>query len=309
MKQFLQSFEALIDSNVPQVDASYSANTLTIQSNTGDAVTILVNFVNVVDAGDPNFNAPNVIQANRKFLRIFGTANDAEGIYNYTVSTFGGNCDPTTANGTIRVVGVPTIAVSAGSNAFPNTVCNLSPMTDINFDVSPFATYTVTWTGASGQPGGISLVRTTSSTISLISDPVVNVPGALPAGGVSYTYRILSTVNNNGCSTEASFDGVVNIVNGTATLALNTASSATDDQIDANGDGFDPSIAPDYVLIEACEGSVLDNVLFDASVDITNVTIAAGGNLPSGLFVDFNAGAGPGGAGQLEIYGTPDCNH
>ena len=149
----LQSFEALIDSNVPQVDASYAANTLTIQSNTGDAVTILVNFVNVVDAGDPNFNAPNVIQANRKFLRIFGTANDAEGIYNYTVSTFGGNCDPTTANGTIRVVGVPTIAVAAGSNAFPNTVCNLSPMTDINFDVSTFATYTVTWTGASGQPG------------------------------------------------------------------------------------------------------------------------------------------------------------
>ena len=149
----LQSFEASIDSNVPQVDASYAANTLTIQSNTGDAVTILVNFVNVVDAGDPNFNAPNVIQANRKFLRIFGTANDAEGIYNYTVSTFGGNCDPTTANGTIRVVGVPTIAVAAGSNAFPNTVCNLSPMTDINFDVSTFATYTVTWTGASGQPG------------------------------------------------------------------------------------------------------------------------------------------------------------
>ena len=53
--------------------------------------------------------------------------------------------DPTTANGTIRVVGVPTIAVAAGSNAFPNTVCNLSPMTDINFDVPPFATYTVTW--------------------------------------------------------------------------------------------------------------------------------------------------------------------
>ena len=102
MKQFLQSFEASIDSNVPQVDASYAANTLTIQSNTGDAVTILVNFVNVVDAGDPNFNAPNVIQANRKFLRIFGTANDAEGIYNYTVSTFGGNCDPTTANGSYK---------------------------------------------------------------------------------------------------------------------------------------------------------------------------------------------------------------
>ena len=84
----LQSFEASIDSNVPQVNASYSANTLTIQSNTGDAVAISVNFVNVVDAGDPNFNAPNVVQANRKFLRIFGTANDAEGIYNYTVSTF-----------------------------------------------------------------------------------------------------------------------------------------------------------------------------------------------------------------------------
>ena len=41
-------------------------------------------------------------------------------------------------------------------------------------------------------------------------------------------------------------------------------------------------------------------------LDITNVTIAAGGDLPSGLFVDFNAGAGAGGAGQQEIYGEPD---
>ena len=31
-------------------------------------------------------------------------------------------------------------------------------------------------------------------------------------------------------------------------------------------------------LIEACQESILDDVIFDASVDITNVTIAAGGN-------------------------------
>ena len=43
--------------------------------------------------------------------------------------------------------------------------------------------------------------------------------------------------------------------------------------------------------IEACQGSLLDDVEFDASVDITNVTIASG-NLPSGLFSDFTPGAG-----------------
>ena len=75
-------------------------------------------------------------------------------------------------------------------------------------------------------------------------------------------------------------------------LDLNDASSATDDRINANGGPFDPSVAPDYVLIEACQGSILDDVIFDSSVDITNVTIAAGGNLPSGLFGDFTPGVG-----------------
>ena len=92
-------------------------------------------------------------------------------------------------------------------------------MTDIVFDVSPGDSFVVTWTGASGDPGNISCVQTTSTTFSLISNPVVNVPGALPAGGVSYTYRIFSDVSNNGCSTEASFEGVINIVNGTASIS------------------------------------------------------------------------------------------
>ena len=153
----LQAFETSIDTNVPQVDASYAANTLTIQSNTGDNVTIGVNFVGPVDAGDPTLNAPNVTQANRKFLRIYGTPTGAAAVYNYTVYTFGGNCTPVTRSGIIRVVDTPSIAVQAGSNAFPNTICNLSPMTDINFDISSFATYTVTWTGANGVPPGIIL--------------------------------------------------------------------------------------------------------------------------------------------------------
>ena len=53
-----------------------------------------------------------------------------------------------------------------------------------------------------------------------------------------------------------------------------------------DGGAFDPSTPPDYVSIEACQGTLLDDVEFDASVDITNVTIASG-NLPSGLFSDF----------------------
>ncbi|MFL2598628.1 MAG: PKD domain-containing protein, partial [Flavobacteriaceae bacterium] len=302
----LQQFETLIDSNVPQVDASYAANTLTIQSNTGDAVSVAVSRVNTTgDGGDPTLNAPNVTQVNRKFIRIFGAPTDPAAIYPYTITTFGPSCDPATANGTIRVVDTPTISVAPGSDANPSQLCNQSPMTDIDFNVSTFATYAVTWTGALGSPAGISLVRTTSSTISLISDPVINIPGAIPAGGVSYTYQIISTVNDNGCSSVATFTGIVNIINGTATLDLNDASSLTDDRVNANGGPFNPSIAPDYVLIEACQGSLIDDSLFDASVDITNVTIAAGGNLPSGLFGDFTPGGG-GAVGQFRIYGTPD---
>ena len=299
----LQAFETSIDTNVPQVDASYAANTLTIQSNTGDNVTIVVTNVGPIDVGDPTLNAPDVTQANRKFIRIYGTPTGAAAIYNYTISTFGSNCTPVSLNGVIRVVDTPTIAIAAGSNAFPNTICNLSPMTDIVFDVSSFATYSVNWTGANGTPPGIILARTTPTSVALISDPVVNVPGLLPDGGLQYPYSITSTVNDNGCSTVAQFDGVVTIVNGTATLALDDASSLQADQVNVDGGAYDPSVAPDYVLIEACQGSVLDNVLFSSSVDITNVTIAAGGNLPSGLFADFTPGVA---GGNFEIYGTPD---
>ncbi len=178
-------------------------------------------------------------------------------------------------------------------------------MNPISFDISTFSTYTVSWTGANGQPPGISLIRTTSSTLSLVSDPVINIPGAIPAGGVSYTYRIYSTVNDNGCSTEASIEGIVNITNGTATLDLDDASSLTDDRVDADGGGFDPSVAPDYVLIESCQGSEIDDVIFISSVDVTNVALASG-NLPSGLFTDFTPNARAGGIGEFRIYGTPD---
>ena len=261
--------------------------------------------VGPIDAGDPTLNLPSITQVNRKFIRIFGAPTDPAAIYPYTITTFGPSCDPATANGTIRVVDTPSISVAPGSDANPSQLCNQSPMTDINFNISTFATYAVTWTGALGSPAGISLVRTTSSTISLISDPVINIPGAVPAGGVSYTYQIISTVNDNGCSSVASFTGIVNIINGTATLDLNDASSLTDDRVNADGGAFNPSVAPDYVLIEACQGSILDDALFDATVDITNVAIVAGGNLPSGLFGDFTPGVG-GAVGQFRIYGTPD---
>ena len=162
-----------------------------------------------VGAGDPTLNASNITQTNRKFIRIFGTTSDTVGIYPYAVSTFGPNCGPATVSGTIRIVDSPSISVAAGSDPNPSQVCNLSPLIPIDFNISTFATYTVTWTSANGQPPGIILARTTSSTVSLISDPVVNIPGAIPAGGVSYTYQILSTVNNNGCSSVASYTGII----------------------------------------------------------------------------------------------------
>ena len=102
----LQNFETLIDSNVPQVDASFAASTLTLQSNSGDATVVVAIVDNNGDAADPSINS-TVTQANRKFVRIFGAPTDPANIYNYTISTFGGNCDPVSANGTLRVVDTP----------------------------------------------------------------------------------------------------------------------------------------------------------------------------------------------------------
>ena len=156
---------------------------------------------NNADGADPSIGS-SITQANRKFVRIFGAPTDPANIYNYTISTFGGNCDPVTANATLRVVDTPDISLSAipGNDPNPTGVCNLSPMDDIIFDISTFATYTVTWTGVSAQPPGIILVRTNSSTVRLVSDPVVNIPGAIPAGGVSFHHGLTwhgSGVNNS----------------------------------------------------------------------------------------------------------------
>ena len=157
----LQNFETLIDSMYLKWMLHLLPAHL-LQSNSGDATTVAVTIVdNNGDAADPSINS-SVTQANRKFVRIFSAPTDPANIYNYTISTFGGNCDPVTANGTLRVVDTPDITLSAipGNNPNPTGVCNLSPMDDIVFDVSTFATYTVTWTGVSGQPPGIILVRT-----------------------------------------------------------------------------------------------------------------------------------------------------
>ena len=91
------------------------------------------------------------------------------------------------------------------------------------------------------------MLGTTSSTVRIVSDPVVNIPGAIPAGGVSYTYEIISTVNNNGCSSVASYTGIINVINGTASLSLDLGSSLTELKINADGGAFDPSTPPDYV--------------------------------------------------------------
>ena len=168
---------------------------------------------------------------------------------------------------------IPHLYHPAGSNAYPNNVCNGSPLPNpIIFDVSDFASYTISWTGASGQAPGISLIRTTSSTLSIVSDPIVDVPGALPVGGRIYSYRITSTVNDNGCVLKIFM--FMNIVNGLFTVDMD--SSEFVERIDANLNGFDPSAAPDYVLIEVCQNTLLDDVLFTTTNDITNVSVAVG---------------------------------
>ena len=196
--EILQAFETDIDANVTGVDATLNATTLSLESVAGNPMTIVFGGTGHADAADPEFKSESTTQTAGKFFTLSGIPTGAAAIYNYTINTNGGACASISANGTIRVQEQPTISVSAGSDANPNNVCNLSPMTPIQFDITNFSAFSLTWTGPNGTPPGIGAFLVNPTTIEIRSTPVVNVPGPIPVGGINYQYRLASTSDRNG---------------------------------------------------------------------------------------------------------------
>ena len=298
--EILQAFETDIDTNVTGVDATLNGTTLTLESAAGNPMTIVFGGTGHADVADPNLSQ-NTTQTSGKFFTLSGIPTGAAAIYNYTINTNGGACASISYNGTIRVQDQPTISVSAGSDANPNNVCNLSPMTPIQFDITDFSAFTLTWTGPNGTPPGIGAFLVNPTTLEIRSTPVVNVPGPIPVGGINYQYRIASTINDNGCITQATFDGTIRVVEGSETITFDATSYGTPTDVNLDGT-VDLSTAPDYVLVEVCQDTALTNVVFDGSVGIANIGLAAASDpLPSGLFGNWDPVAN-----TFTINGTPD---
>ena len=145
-----------------------------MESTAGNPITIVFGGTCQGDAADPNLSQ-STTQTSGKFFTLSGIPTCAAGIFNYTINTNGGACASVSYNGTIRVLDQPTISVSAGSDANPNNVCNLSPMTPIQFDITWFSAFSLTWTGPT--PPGIGAFLVNPTTLEVRSTPVVNVPG------------------------------------------------------------------------------------------------------------------------------------
>ena len=296
--EILQAFETDIDANVTGVDATLNGTILTLESTAGNPITIVFGGTGQGDAADPNLSQ-STTQTSGKFFTLSGIPTGAAGIFNYTINTNGGACASVSYNGTIRVLDQPTISVSAGSYANPNNVCNLSPMTPIQFDITGFSAFSLTWTGPT--PPGIGAFLVNPTTLEVRSTPVVNVPGPIPVGGINYQYRIASTINDNGCITQATFDGTIRVVEGSETITFDATSYGTPTDVDLDGT-VDLSTAPDYVLVEVCQDTALTNVVFDGSVGIANIGLGAASDpLPSGLSGNWDPMAN-----TYTINGTPD---
>ena len=274
-------FEQNINNNIANVTASYDAATqvLTIESQAGETMTI--NLDNGAGAGDPTLIS-NDTQDAGKFLTISGIPEaGTEGEYNYTITTSGGNCDPITETGIINVLAKPTITLAAIADNDPNPeICNNEPMDPITFNVTAGAGYELNWLGGNdGSAVGIDFRwNVAESTVEIYSDGINADPGVLPE---DYRYELTTTDSDNDCSTAATVSGTIRVILGTETFEFDEARAGGNfgEWRDPDSDGNN-----DYVLVEVCENTALDNVIFDVSNGIIGVGRAAASNdYPDGI--------------------------
>ena len=84
-------------------------------------------------------------------LTISGTPT-ASGSFNYTVTTTGGDCGTTSASGTIEVDALPTLTLTSAPTTTNQTLCILTPITNITYAVGGAATDA----SVTGLPAGVT---------------------------------------------------------------------------------------------------------------------------------------------------------
>ncbi len=141
---------------------------------------------------------------------ISGTPTTA-GIYNYTVTSTGGNCAPVAVNGTITVQAAPTLVLTSAAGTDNQTVCMNNPITTIDYTFGGSAT----GTNVTGLPSGVT-ASTAGNVTSITGSPTT--PGSFPYS-ISTTGSSCPAITLNGLIT----------VDPLPTLTLNSA-AGTDNQ-------------------------------------------------------------------------------
>jgi len=133
------------------------------------------------------------------------------GIYNYTVTSTGGNCAPVAVNGTITVQAAPTLTLTSAVGTDNQTVCMNTPLTSIDYTFGGSAT----GTNVTGLPSGVS-ASTAGNITSITGSPTAS--GSFPYS-ISTTGSACPAITLNGLIT----------VEPLPTLVLNSA-PGTDNQ-------------------------------------------------------------------------------
>jgi gliding motility-associated-like protein len=135
----------------------------------------------------------------------------ASGTFNYTVTTTGGCAPDATANGTIIVSPLSTIALSSAAGTDAQTLCINTALTSIEYTVGGSATGAT----VSGLPAGVS---------GSFSGGVFTISGTPTASG-TFNYTVTTT---GGCAPDATANGTI-IVSPLSIITLSSA-AGTDAQ-------------------------------------------------------------------------------
>lgn len=215
---------------------------------------------------------------------ISGTSTGT-GTFNYTVTTSGGTCTPTTATGTITVDALPTLLLASAPGTNSQTICNFLPITDIAYTVGGGATGAT----VSGLPTGLS---------GSYSSPTFTISGTLNTAtpGV-YNYTVTSTGGTCSATTATGtitvLDSPVSTLTGASNVCVGnttkltvagtwfsvTWSSSVPAVATVAGDGYVTGVTPGSTIISAiiyngiCYRTFTQTVTVDA---IPTITLSSG---------------------------------
>ena len=217
--------------------------------------------LNDVDGDDGGITFTRTIILNGgTFIEISGTISPtlpitAQTTYQYTITTVGGTCTPTTAQGFISVSPNSNMTIQPGMD-LDQTICNnsIGAFDPVVFDLVNASTVNVNWNPS--RPTGINhthLFRNQVSTI-ILGGANANVPAN---NGQDYTITINST---------------------TVTYTVDTGAPQNDDELVDILNGLRTEILAASIPVNA---AVVGNSLRITSINAAEFTLAgAGGNAP-----------------------------